>query len=289
MISRPPTPIPPPHFALVLGGGAARGAAHIGVLRALSEEGLFPGLVVGVSIGSIIGAAFTMETDHRRAIERLRHVATLLQRRFVDLPAPIKLARILHLFGRRQRRRWLEQELGLKGVSFGSLRPPLRVTATRLFPLGRTILGGSPAEPVVEALMASSALPSRFPVKYRGEFLFDGALSGNLPTLTALEQGARVIVAVNLGFLFKRRMGLRRLLPWRVIDWAGKAQMRREAGECRRRGAVVFEISSERIEAESILGFEKLDKLIEEGYKATQPYLLAIKGALQKERIVTHS
>jgi NTE family protein len=282
-------PARPPLFALVLGGGAARGAAHIGVLRALSEEGLFPDLVVGVSIGSIVGAAFTMEADHRRAIERLRHVATVLQRRFVDLPAPIKLARVLRLFGRRQRRRWLEQELGLKGVSFGSLHPPLRVTATRLLPPGRAILGASPAEPVVEALMASSALPSRLPVHYRGEFLLDGAFSGNLPTLTALEQGARVIVAVNLGFLFKRRTDLRRLLPWRLIDWAGKAQMRREAGECRRRGAVVFEITSDRIEAESILGFEKLDKLIEEGYKATQPYLPAIKGALQKERIVTHS
>jgi predicted acylesterase/phospholipase RssA len=244
---------------------------------------------VGVSIGSIIGAAFTMEADHRRAIERLRNVATLLQRRFVDLPAPIKLARVLRLFSRRQRRRWLEQELGLKGVSFGSLHPPLRVTATRLLPPGRAILGASPAEPVVEALMASSALPSRLPVHYLGEYLLDGAFSGNLPTVTALEQGARVIVAVNLGFLFKRRTDLRWLLPWRLIDWAGKAQMRREAGECRRRGAVVFEISSERIEAESILGFEKLDKLIEEGYKATQPYLPAIKGALQKERIVTHS
>jgi len=282
-------PARPPLFALVLGGGAARGAAHIGVLRALSEEGLFPDLVVGVSVGSIVGAAFAMEADHGQAIERLRHVATLLQGRFVDLPSAIKFARVLRLFGRRQRRRWLEQELGLKGVSFGSLRPPLRVTATRLFPLGRATLGAGPAEPVVEALMASSALPSRFPVNYRGEFLFDGALSGNLPTLTALELGARVIVAVNLGFLFKRRMGLRRLLPWRLIDWAGKAQMRREAGECRRRGAVVFEITSDRIEAESILGFEKLDKLIEEGYKATQSYLPAIKGALQKERIGTAS
>ncbi|MBF8261151.1 MAG: esterase, partial [candidate division NC10 bacterium] len=134
-------PARPPLFALVLGGGAARGAAHIGVLRALSEEGLLPDLVVGVSIGSIVGAAFAMEADHRRAIERLRHVATLLQARFVDLPAPIKLARVLRLFSRRQRRRWLEQELGLKGVRFGSLRLPLRVTATRLFPLGRATLG----------------------------------------------------------------------------------------------------------------------------------------------------
>jgi hypothetical protein len=119
--------------------------------------------------------------------------------------------------------------------------------------------------------------------------LIDGALSGNLPALTAFAHGARVIVAANLGFLFKRRKGLRRLLPWRLIDWVGKAQMRWEVEECRRKGAVVFEISSDTIEAESILGFEKLDKLIEEGYKATQPYLPAIKGALQKERIVAHS
>src|SRR3990172_7605842 len=271
------------HIVVLITTSSMEEAQVIG--RALVEGRVAACVNIVPGLRSLFRWEGTIETDHRRAIERLRHVATLLRRRFVDLPAPIKLARILRLFGRRQRRRWLEQELGLKGVSFGSLRPPLRVTATRLFPLGRAILGGSPAEPVVEALMASSALPSRFPVKYRGEFLFDGALSGNLPTLTALEQGARVIVAVNLGFLFKRRMGLRRLLPWRVIDWAGKAQMRREAGECRRRGAGVFEVRSDRIEAESILGFEKLDKLIEEGYKATQPYLPAIKGALQKERI----
>ncbi|HZY31575.1 MAG TPA: patatin-like phospholipase family protein [Candidatus Methylomirabilis sp.] len=287
MIGQPPTS--PPLFALVLGGGAARGAAHIGVLRALSEEGLFPDLVVGVSIGSIIGAAFAMEADHRRAIELLEQAAAALRKQFINLPAPVRLARVLRLFSRCQRRRWLEQELGLKGLSFASLRTPLRVTATRFFPPWRAVLGTSPAEPVVEALMASSALPSRFPVQYRGEFLFDGALSGNLPALTAFEQGARVIVAVSLGFLFKWRQDLRRLLPWRLIDWAGKAQMRREVEECRRRGAVVFEIMSHSIEAESILSFEKLDKLTEEGYKATQSYLPAIKGALQKERIAPAS
>lgn len=276
-------------FALVLGGGAARGAAHIGVLRALVEEGLLPDLLVGVSMGAIIGAAFAMEDDPRRAIERLRDAATALQKRFVDLPRPVKFFRVLRLFGRRQRRQWLELTLGLKGLSFGSLRPPLLVTATRLLPPGRAVLGTSPAQSVAEALMAASALPSRFPVRYSGKFLVDGALAGNLPALTALEQGALVIVTVNLGFLFKRRQDLRRFLPWRVIDWLGKAQMRREVEQCRRRGAVVVEIASASIEAESILAFEKLDKLIEEGYKAIQLILPAIRGALQKERLVTAS
>ena len=137
--------------------------------------------------------------------------------------------------------------------------------------------------------MASSALPSRFPIRYRRELLVDGALAGNLPTLTALEQGARVIVAVNLGFLFKRRQDLRRFLPWRVIDWLGKAQMRWEMEQCRRKGAVVVEIGPGSIEIESILAFEKLDKLIEEGYNATQLSLPAIKGALQKEQMAMPS
>jgi NTE family protein len=286
-----PTPTKPqrPLFALVLGGGAARGAAHIGALRALVEEDLIPDLLVGVSIGAILGAAFAATSDHGRAIERLQDAALVLRERFAELPQPVRLLRVLQLFSRRQRRLWLEEGLGLKGLDFGSLHTPLLVTAMRLLPPGRAVLGTVPSEPVVEALMASSALPSRLPVRYCGGLLVDGSLAGNLPALTASEQGATVIVAVNLGFLFRRRQGLRGFLPWRVIDWLGKAQMRREVEECRRRGAVVIEIGPGNIEGESILAFEKLDKLIEAGYKAIQLSVPAIKGALQKERMVTAS
>src|SRR3990172_1104724 len=107
----------PPLFALVLGGGAARGAAHIGVLRALEEEGLLPDLLVGVSMGAIVGAVFATEDDHRRAIERLRDAAIALQDRFVDLPRPVKLLRVIQLFGRRQRPSLLEQKLFLKRLT----------------------------------------------------------------------------------------------------------------------------------------------------------------------------
>ncbi len=276
----------PPLFALVLGGGAARGAAHLGALQALLEEGLRPDLVVGVSIGAIVGVGFGAEQDPERALDRLREVAATLQSQFRNLFPPVKASRVLRLFGRRQRRIWLEDRLGLKGLSFGSLRPPLLVTATGLLPFGRAVFGLNPAESVIEPLMATSALPSRFPIRYGGRLFVDGALAGNLPTRTALEQGARVIVAINLGFLFRRRQDLRRFMPWRVIDWIGKAQMRREVDRCRRSGASVIEIASSGIEAESILAFEKLDKLVEEGYKATQLSLPAIKEALRRERLL---
>jgi NTE family protein len=278
-----------PLFALVLGGGAARGAAHIGVLQALIEEGLHPDLVVGVSIGAIVGAGFGSSQDPKRGVDRLRETASELQSRFRDLPSPAKTLAALRLFGRRQRRRWLEDRLDLKGLRFGSLQPRLLVAATRLLPYRRAVFGLNPADDVVEPLMATSALPSRLPIRYRGGLFVDGALTGNLPTHSALEQGARVIVAVNLGFLFRRRHDLRRLMPWRVIDWIAKAQMRREADRCRRSGASVIEITSSGIEMESILGFERLDKLIEEGYKATRLSLPAIKGALRRERLLAAS
>jgi NTE family protein len=276
-------------FALVLGGGAARGAAHIGALQALVEEGLQPDLVVGVSIGAIVGAGFGSGQDPMRGLDRLREAAAALQSQFLNLPPLAKACAILRLFGRRQRRRWLEDRLDLKGLSFGSLRPSLLIAATRLLPFGRAVFGLNPGESVIEPLMATSALPSRLPIRYGGRLFVDGALSGNLPTRTAMEQGARVIVAINLGFLFKRRQDFRRLMPWRVIDWIGKAQMRREADRCRRSGASVIEITSSGIEAESILAFERLDKLIEEGYKATRLSLPAIKGALRRERLLTAS
>jgi predicted acylesterase/phospholipase RssA len=274
----------PIRFALVLGGGAARGAAHIGVLRALLEDGLEPDLLVGVSIGAVIGAGFAVGEDARRALERLHDVAEALQAGFVDLGRTAKTRAVLGLFGRRQRRARLEGDLGLKGLTFEALRLPLLVTATRLFPPGRVVLGDAPGDRLVEAVMASSAPPSRLPARCRGQLLVDGALTGNLPTEVALRRGAGVIAAVNLGFLFTRRDDVRRLAPWRVADWVGKTQMRLEAERCRRAGATVIEIGPGAIDAHSILAFERLDKLVECGYKATQLSLPAIRGALLKER-----
>lgn len=280
---------PPPLLALVLGGGAARGAAHIGALRALVEDGLVPDLLVGVSMGAIVGAVFAMEADHWRALERLERAAAALQERFADLAAPVRLLRALHLFGRRQRRRWLKEGLGLGDLNFGQLHPPLLVTAARIFPPGRSVLGTTPGESVLGALMATSAMPSRLPVRYGRTLLMDGAMAGNLPALPAVAHGARVIVAANLGFLFKRREDIGRFFPWRMIDRLGKAQMAWELQKCWRLGATVIEIGPGNIEAESIIAFEKLDKLIEEGYKATKLRVPAIKGALQKARVIPSS
>lgn len=269
-------------FAVVLGGGAARGAAHLGVLRALAEANLHPDLVVGVSIGALVGVAYCREEDPGRAMERLRSRAQQLQEELVDLPRWKRLKQVLHLFSYESRRRFLEEELALRGLSFASLHVPLLVTATCLFPPRREVFGINKEDSVAEAVLASTALPSHLPVRVDGRLYLDGGLMGNLPTSVAAKQGARVILAVNLGFLFKRRNGPPFLFPWKVVDAIGKAQMRFEANVSRRLGAVVFELSIPEAEAESVLAFERLDKLEEAGYKACLNLVPALTGAIEQ-------
>ena len=243
-----------PRWALVLGGGAARGAAHLGVLTALGEAGLTPDLVVGVSIGAIVGAAYCHAGP--AALPRLRAVARTIAPEGRHLLAPAR------------RRALLEEDLGLRGATFEGLPIPLRVTATAIPTLRRAVFGDPPAPPLLEAVLASSALPLHRPVHLTGIPHYDGGLAGNLPALVALRRGCHVLLCVPLGVVFRREAGWRRLLPWKVIDAVGWAMMRREVRACRAAGGTVLEAYSHGVEVESVFAFDCLDKFEEEGYKA---------------------
>lgn len=259
-----------PRWALVLSGGAARGAAHLGVLGALAEAALAPDLVVGVSIGAIVGAAYCQSGP--AALPRLRAVARAI--------APE--GRLLLSTARR--RALLEEDLGLRGARFESLPLPLRVTATALPTFRRTVFGESPAPPLVDAVLASSALPFHTPVRLGGTPYYDGALAGNLPALVALRTGYRILLSVVLGVVFRREEGWRRFLPWKAIDAAGWASMRREIRTCRAAGATVLEVYSPAVEAESAFAFECLDKFEEEGYKAASRVIPSLRSVLAAPR-----
>lgn len=272
------------HFAVVLGGGAARGAAHLGVLQALVESSLTPDLIVGVSIGAIVGAAYCKEEDPWEALERLRSYSKSLQRELANLPKWVRVRRALQLLSYETRRGFLEDVLGLKGLTFAHLKIPLLVTATCLFPPQREVFGLNSEDSVVEAVLASTALPSRLPINVAGRPYIDGGFTGNLPTLVAARAGARVILAVSVGFLFQRREGPSFLLPWKLVDVLGKAQMRFEANVSRKSGGVVLELPIREAEGASLLAFEKLDKLEEAGYKACLNFVPVLAGALEKSR-----
>jgi len=173
-------------IGLALGGGFARGIAHIGVLKVLEEEQIPIRLVAGTSVGALIGAAYCSGLSTAELEEVARRV------RFKTF-ARWTLSR--HGFATNQRMiGFLNSVLKLK--SFEELRLPLAVTATDLI-TGEGVIFHS--GPLVEPLRASCAYPGMFqPVNIRGKWLVDGMLAHAVPTRPLRDMGAEKILAIHL-------------------------------------------------------------------------------------------
>jgi NTE family protein len=182
-----PRPVPA-GIGLALGGGFARGFAHIGVLEVLEEEGIPVSVIAGTSVGSVMGAAYASGVspaqlgDICRRI-RLRDLARWRISR-MGLATNDRLGQMI--------RRWF------RALRFEDLRVKLAVVASDL---------GS-GEPVVftrgelvDPIRASCAFPGMFePVVIGGRCLADGGLVAQVPVMQAREAGARVVVGVAAGF-----------------------------------------------------------------------------------------
>ena len=275
----PTLPKSPSRFSMVLSGGLARGAAHLGVWRALSEGDLVPERVVGVSIGAIIGAYLCKEGSNGKALETFRELVA----QALHNEARAKNGNLWdtwRLISLERRRTFIEEALGLRGWTFGQLPLPLYITATRLLPPGRVVFGDQPTDPVVEAILASSAVPSHPPVRVGDQLYWDGGMSGNLPVREAMERGGRIILAVNLGPPMRRGPGPLGEVLWRLCRDLSRLPSLWEVEHCKARGARVLQVSSAEIESHGIFTFNRLDSIEEAGYKATQRILPALRKAL---------
>ncbi len=177
-----------PRLALALGGGAARGFAHVGVLRTLDRHGIRPDVLAGTSIGAAVGglwAAGKLDDfeDWARSLNK-RRVLALLD---LTLGSP-------GLIGGRRLLERLRVELA--GQAIEALPVAFAAIATEL---------GSGHEiwltrgDLAEAIHASYSLPGIFtPTKVGGRWLMDGALVNPIPVSAARALGGRVVVAVNL-------------------------------------------------------------------------------------------
>jgi NTE family protein len=176
----------PPGIGIALGGGFARGIAHIGVLKVLEEEKIPISYVAGTSVGALIGAAYCSGLS----IPELEEVARRV--RFKTF-ARWTLSR--HGFATNQRMIGFLNSI-LKVKSFEELRLPLAVTATDLS-TGEGVVFHS--GPLVDPVRASCAYPGMFlPVNLRGRWLVDGMLAHAVPTRPLLDMGAKHIVAIHL-------------------------------------------------------------------------------------------
>ncbi|MGO9127813.1 MAG: patatin-like phospholipase family protein [Terriglobales bacterium] len=173
-------------IGLALGGGFARGLAHIGVLKVLEEENIPVRFIAGTSVGALIGAAYCSGLS----IAQLEQMAS--QVRFKHF-ASWTLSR--YGFASNQRMIGFLNSI-LKVKTFEELRIPLAVTATD-FSTGEGVVFHS--GPLIDPVRASCAYPGMFlPVKVRGRLLIDGMLSYTVPTVPLRRMGAERVLAVHL-------------------------------------------------------------------------------------------
>jgi len=189
----PPAPlaeVPEPKVALVLGGGAARGFAHIGVIRVLEQERIPVDLVVGTSVGSLIGALYAAE---RNSFELEWTAFQLKQEDIFDFKV---LSAVLGMGLARGALLEAFVKGHVKQERIEDLKIPFAAIATDLNWGERIVLDkGS----IATAVHASSAIPGVFePVMRDGKLLVDGGVVDNIPIEVARAKGADLVVAVDI-------------------------------------------------------------------------------------------
>ena len=185
----PPRPMRPPRVALALGGGAARGFAHIGVIEVLEENGIHADIVTGTSAGSLVAA---MYASGRTGKELETIALNMDESALTDWSFPGRgLIRGAALAD------YVRAQVGNR--SFDQMKIPLGIVATDL-DSGKPILFRR--GDVGTAVRASSAVPAVFqPVKLGTHEYVDGGLTSPVPVRSAREMGADVIIAVDISQL----------------------------------------------------------------------------------------
>ncbi|MCC7530010.1 MAG: patatin-like phospholipase family protein [Candidatus Melainabacteria bacterium] len=226
-----------PKIGLALGGGGARGAAHVGVLKVLEREGIKFDYVTGTSIGAVIGGFYCLGIKPERMEKPV--LKAQVMRKFYDVPLSIRLltfplSRMSRFFGvksydglyrGRRFNKYLLAGMSPDQQSIENLPIPFAAVSFNL-------LDGKPylirKGNLATAMMASCAVPSlRRPIEIEGQLMVDGGVGCNLPVKQCRELGAEFVIAVNIDESFEhadpdvfRATGsiARRMLTWALSE-----------------------------------------------------------------------
>jgi len=187
----PPTgEVTKPKIALVLGGGAARGFAHVGVIRALEQEKVPIDLIVGASVGSLIGAIYAYDMNSFE----LEWTAFLIEKDSLFDYGMFTAFTGMGVAKGDKLEEFVKSKVPV--VNIEDLKIPFAAVAADLNRGTRVVLDrGS----VARAVRASSAIPGVFPpVDHQGKMLVDGGVIDNIPVSVAREKGADIVIAVDI-------------------------------------------------------------------------------------------
>ncbi len=205
----------PPRTALVLSGGGAKGIAHIGVLRVLDSLGIRPDLVVGTSMGAVVGALYASGYSGREldSLGRVVPLAALFRTYQPLAPRSLGVLQPLVLWEQGSRGFALQSASVVEAEAnalvnaallrgnllargdFDSLPIPFRAVATDLARREPVVLNSGD---LAQAVRASAAVPLLFAPEPRdGRVLTDGGLSANIPVAVARAEGAERVIVVD--------------------------------------------------------------------------------------------
>ncbi len=250
---------------LALGGGVARGMAHIGVLQALHEENVPVHLVAGTSAGALVGAMYCAGLDPwgmQKAAESLnwRGMVQLKLRRDGLLDAGGLERFILNHVGDQQ---------------FQDLKIPFAAVATDLLSGEEVLLSEGR---VATAVRASCAFPGIFlPVRLAERTLVDGGLVNNVPTSVVRQMGADVVIAVELNKPRSESRRPRNLLH--ILLYSLAVLQRPQIAACLSRADVCVQPD---LNDYSVVELERLHGLIRVGREATLQAVSQIRAAMER-------
>ena len=212
-----PAPTQQARLALVLGSGGPRGFAHIGVLKVLDEEGIHPDLVIGSSVGAMVGALYAGGLD-ARTLERLAYEINVMEFfEFRVLSGDLATGRAVQDY---VNNRVHDQPIEHLKIGFAAAATRARDGELVIFNRGDTGL----------AVRAASASPGQFePVKIGAETYVDGDEASPVPIRAARELGAKVVIAVDVSaYLEETPAGVPQ--EWVTKDERRARQVKAEAG-----------------------------------------------------------
>lgn len=271
----PPAAPPPgdwcevrPRIGLALGGGGARGLAHLGVLRVLEQERIPIDLVVGTSVGSLIGALYA---DSGRVLDAEFHAITVDKSDFFDYGA------LALLSGGLAKGEGIERFLTthLAHATLESLAVPFGAVATELA-TGRTVVfeRGS----VARAVRASSAIPGVFaPVDIEGVLYVDGGVTEPVPARVARKKGAEIVIAVAIPAAVNGEVGSNPV----AVAMQAVALMSAEIAKLRSAEADV--VIRPEVGDVAYDDFSQKKRLIEAGEAAARAALPELRAAIQSK------
>ena len=175
-----------PKIGLALGSGGARGFAHLGVIKALTEAGIPIHLIAGSSMGALVASFYGAGID----MERLYKLSTAFKRKyFLDFTVP----KMGFISGKKVKE---FIKVFTHGKNIEDLSIPIGIVATDLMTGEKVVFQtGS----VADAVRASISIPGIFvPEKYNGRILVDGGVSDRVPVSVAKEMGADIVIAVDV-------------------------------------------------------------------------------------------